>query len=291
MSLKLPASLLKTVKALEIKTRQVVQSTFTGAYHAAFKGQGLSFAEVRAYVPGDDVRFIHWPMTAKLGETYVKVFEETRELTVILMVDVSASGRFGSTDATKRSVMAEVAAILGFSALNNQDRVGLLLFSEDVEHYIPPKKGRTHMFRLLRDIFYFKPQKRGTNVRAALQYLQQIERRKAIVFLMSDFLDEGYESVFRIAAKRHDLVPIVVTDPREQSLPAAGFFELEDMETGDVVMVNAGDRSVREKFSNIVLAKKTTRDRLFAQSGVVPILLSVGDDLLMPLRRFFQGRS
>lgn len=289
--MKLPDTLLKIVKALEIRTRQVVNSTFTGAYHSAFKGQGVSFSEVRSYVPGDDVRFIHWPMTAKLGEPYVKVFEETRELTVVLMVDVSASGRFGSSAKTKRMVMAEIAAILGFSALNNQDRVGLLLFSDEVEHYIPPKKGRKHMFRLLRDIFYFKPKGKRTCIQSAFRYLQRIQRKKCIVFLMSDFLDEGYEWLFSSVARRHDLVPIVVKDLRERELPITGFFELEDMETGEVVMLNAGDASVREKFQNIILARDKALDRLFYSSNVIPINITVGEDLLKPLKQFFKGRS
>ena len=289
--LKLPETLLKTVKALEIKTRQAVQSTFTGAYHSVFKGQGVSFSEVRAYVPGDDTRFIHWPMTAKLGQPYVKVFEETRELTVILMVDVSASGKFGSGCKTKREVMAEMAAILGFSALNNQDRVGLLLFSDSVEHYIPPKKGRNHMFRLLRDIFYFKPRGNQTSIRSALRYLQQVQTRKSIVFLMSDFLDEGFDSDFKAAAKHHDLIPVVVHDERESHLPESGFFELEDMETGAVVMLNAGDRQVRDKFNNIILAKNMSRDRLFSRAGIFSISVQVGHDLLKPLHHFFTRRG
>ncbi|HXD88230.1 MAG TPA: DUF58 domain-containing protein [Urbifossiella sp.] len=244
----LPADVLRQVRRLHLQARRVVQTLLGGEYHSAFKGVGLSFEEVREYQPGDDVRTIDWNVTARTGQAYIKRFVEERELTLILAVDVSASQRFGSGRQPKRTVAAELAALLALCAVSNNDRVGLIAFTEEIERFVPPNKGPRHVLRLLRDILAFEPQKRGTDLSAALDYLNKMQRRRAIVFLMSDFLGSGFETAFRRAARKHDLIAVRTTDPRELDWPAAGLIRVEDAETGRQMVIDTSNRSFREGF-------------------------------------------
>src|SRR3954469_24263110 len=234
----LPKELIKRIRRLEITTRKVVSALLAGQYHSVFKGRGMAFSEVRQYHPGDEVRTIDWNVTARMNDAYVKVFTEERELTVMLLVDISASEEFG-TKRAKAEVAAEVAAQIAFSAIANNDRVGLILFSDRVEKTIPPKKGRKHVLRLITDILTFKPQGKGTDLCAGLNYLSRVVKRKAVTFLISDFLAPDYESALRIVGRRHDLVPVVISDPLEAKFPRLGLVELEDPETGAHLMVDA----------------------------------------------------
>jgi uncharacterized protein (DUF58 family) len=245
----LPADVLRQVRRLHLRARRVVQTLLGGEYHSAFKGAGLSFEEVREYQPGDDIRSIDWNVTARTGHPYIKRFVEERELTMILAVDVSASQRFGTRQLAKRAVAAEIAALLALCAVSNNDRVGLLAFTEEVERFVPPNKGPRHVLRLLRDILAFEPEKRGTNLTVALDYLNKVQRRRAIVFLLSDFLSFGFDEAFRRAARKHDLIAIRTTDPREREWPAVGLVRLEDAETGRQSVIDTSSRTFREAFA------------------------------------------
>lgn len=244
----LPADVLRQVRRLHLRARRVVQTLLGGEYHSAFKGAGLSFEEVREYQPGDDVRTIDWNVTARTGQAHIKRFVEERELTMILMVDVSGSQNFGTGRLAKRAAVAELAALLALCAVSNNDRVGLIAFSEEVERFVPPNKGPRHVLRLLRDILAFDPKKRGTNLGAALDYLNKVQRRRAIVFLLSDFLAGGFEAAFRRAARKHDLIAVRTTDPREVSWPVAGLVRLDDAETGRQFTIDTSNRAFREGF-------------------------------------------
>ncbi|GAB4310896.1 MAG: DUF58 domain-containing protein [Candidatus Sumerlaeia bacterium] len=241
--------LLKKVRRIEIITNRVVNDVMAGQYHSVFKGRGIEFEEVREYQIGDDVRTIDWNVTARAGRPFVKRYREERELTVVFCVDVSSSSWFGTHERLKGELQAEVCAVLAFSAIRNNDRVGLLLFTSGVERFIPPQKGRKHVLRVVREVLSFRPQGRGTSLRAALEYLNRVVKRRAVVFLMSDFLDEGYENILRTVNRKHDLVAISIADPREFELPPAGILELEDAETGEIVLVDTFDRHVRERFA------------------------------------------
>ena len=245
----LPADVLRQVRRLHLRARRVVQTLLGGEYHSAFKGAGLSFEEVREYQPGDDIRTIDWNVTARMGQPFIKRFVEERELTMILAVDVSGSQRFGTRQLTKRAVAAEIAALLALCAVSNNDRVGLIAFSDTVERFVPPNKGPRHVLRLLRDILAFEPQKPGTDLAAALDFLNKVQRRRAIVFLVSDFLGGNYTDAFRRAARKHDLIAVRTSDPREHAWPAVGLVRLEDAETGRQVVVDASSRAVREAFA------------------------------------------
>ena len=230
----IPREILKKIRQIEIRTNRLVNDTLGGAYHSVFKGQGMNFEEVREYQPGDEVRSIDWNVTARFGHPYIKKFKEERELTVILIVDVSASGQFGSVRQTKNELTAELAAVLAFSAIRNNDKVGLIMFTDQIEKYVPPKKGRRHVLRVIREILAFQPKGRGTNLRAALDYLNHVQSRRAVTFVLSDFQVEDEEAVrkkLRVASKRHDVVALSLRDPREEELPAVGLVELRDSET------------------------------------------------------------
>ncbi|MFT5170463.1 MAG: hypothetical protein ACI9BD_000230 [Candidatus Marinamargulisbacteria bacterium] len=287
----IPREVLKRIKALEIKTRQIVNTTFTGQYHSVFKGQGISFSEVREYQPGDEVRMIDWKVTARTGKPHIKVFEEERELTVILAVDLSASGTFGSQEKSKVQIAAEIAAVLGFSANNNNDRVGLMLFSDEVEHYIPPKKGRDHIFRILRDIFYFEPKSKRTSIKNAMSFAQRVLKKKAIIFVISDFVDAGYEQVMQTMARKHDLVPIIVEDPRELDIPKCGLVLFEDEETGEQIYLNTNSEENRRAYHNIVLARQLEQDRFFKSRKISAIRINIGSSYLTPLTEYFKLRA
>src|SRR5690349_11186428 len=245
----LPKELIRRIRKLEITTRKVVSDMLAGQYHSVFKGRGMAFSEVRQYQPGDEIRAIDWNVTARMNEPYVKVFTEERELTVILVVDVSASQDFGSKARSKSEIAAEVAAQIAFSAIANNDRVGLILFSDRVEKVVPPRKGRTHVMRLVSDILAFQPVGKGTDLGVGLGYLRQVAKRKAVTFLISDFLAPDYEKPLRLVGRRHDLVPVVITDPLEESFPRLGLVELEDPETGERYVVDTADPLVRGRFA------------------------------------------
>ncbi len=251
----------------------------------------MEFAEVREYQIGDDIRTIDWNVTARQGHPYVKVFEEERELTVMLLVDVSSSGEFGTFEQMKGEIAAEICALLAFSAIKNNDKVGLIIFSDTVEKFVPPKKGKSHVLRVIREILYHEPQGTQTNIGEALQFLSRVTRRRAVVFLVSDFMSSGYEKALQIANKRHDIVSITITDPRELDLPNVGFIELEDAETGETFMVDTSDLDVREEFASTTSEAVQAREKLFRSLNVDYIDIRTDQSYIEPLIRFFRMRA
>ena len=287
--------ILKKIRKLELKTRGAVQAAFAGQYRSVFKGRGMNFEEVREYQPGDEVRSIDWNVTAKFGEVngdaYVKKFTEERELTVMLIVDVSASGEFGSVNLSKRELAAEVACLLAFSAIRNNDKVGLILFSDHVEHFITPQKGRAHTLRLIRDILFFEPKGRGTQPAQALNYMNRLLHRRAVVFLISDFQAPDFSRELSVSARRHDLIAVPIVDPREEELPDVGWLTLEDAETGEQREINTSDRHTRLTFLKNVDARREARLRDFRRKRVDAISLSTDEDYVPALRTFFRTRE
>ena len=287
----IPTEILKKVKRIELRTRNLVNTIFAGEYHSVFKGRGMAFAEVRAYQPGDDVRTIDWNVTARMDDPFVKVFDEERELTVILMVDASASGDFGTVSQMKGEIGAEICALLAFSAIQNNDRVGLIIFTDKVELFIPPKKGKKHVLRVIRELLYFQPSGRGTNIDAALEYLNRVTYRRSVVFLVSDFFASDYEKALRVANRRHDLIAIALEDPREYDLPAIGIVELEDAETGEGIMVDFGDAAVRDAFQKLTQKERDDREVLFRRMGLDAVNISTQGAYHEPLMQFFRMRA
>lgn len=287
----IPAEILKKVKGIEIRTRSLVNTVFAGEYHSVFKGRGMAFSEVREYQVGDDIRTIDWNVTARMADPYVKIFDEERELTVMLMVDASASGDFGTVDQMKGEVGVEICALLAFSAIKNNDRVGLIVFTDEVELFIPPKKGKKHVLRVIRELLYFKPEKRGTNVGAALEYLNRVTRRRSVVFLVSDFMASGYEKALRIVNRRHDLVAVALSDPRETELPDIGIVELEDAETGEGILVDFGNAEVRDMFFKMASENAEKRSQMFRKIGVDMVEIGMQEHYSEPLMRFFKNRA
>ena len=287
----IPTEILKKVKRIELRTRNLVNTIFAGEYHSVFKGRGMAFAEVREYQPGDDVRTIDWNVTARMDDPFVKVFDEERELTVILMVDASASGDFGTVSQMKGEIGAEICALLAFSAIQNNDRVGLIIFTDEVELFIPPKKGKKHVLRVIRELLYFQPSGRGTNIDAALEYLNRVTYRRSVVFLVSDFFASDYEKALRVANRRHDLIAITLEDPREYDLPAIGIVELEDAETGEGILVDFGDAAVREAFQKLTRKERDDRDALFRRMGLDAVNISTQGAYHEPLMQFFRMRA
>src|SRR5436305_1414136 len=245
----LPREVLRQIRRLQLRARRAVEDLLGGEYHSVFKGAGIAFEEVRAYQPGDDIRTIDWNVTARMGQPFIKRFIEERELTVVLAVDCSGSHQFGTAAQQKREVAAELAAVLAFSAISNNDRVGLLQFTDRVEHFVPPNKGTRHVLRLIRDVLFFQPKRRGTSLREGLDYLNRVLHRRAIVFLLSDFLDQGFEGAFKRTGRRHDLIAVRITDPGEEELPAVGLLELEDAETGGRLLLDTGSSRVRQAYA------------------------------------------
>jgi len=286
-----PAEILKKIRALEIKTKGLVQTVFTGDYHSVFKGRGMNFDEVREYQPGDEIRAIDWNVTARLGTAFVKKFTEERELTVLLVVDVSASGNFGSVSQSKRELAAEVACLIAFSAIRNNDKVGLLLFTDSVELYIPAKKGRSHTLRLIREILFFEPQGRGTDPALALNYLNRVITRRAVVFFISDFQTGDFSRELTISGRRHDFIAVHVQDEREKVLPNVGIITLEDAETGEQIEINTADRSTRAHFSQLAEAQTADLTRTLRRNNIDTITLQTGRDYLPGLRSFFKQRE
>lgn len=283
--------ILGKIRRLELRTRRLVESSFAGQYQSVFKGRGMNFEEVRPYTPGDEIRAIDWNVTARTGEPYIKKFTEEREMTVMIVLDVSASGNFGSIRESKRELAAEVAAVLAFSAIHNNDKVGLLLFSDRVELFIPPKKGRMHILRLIREMLFFQSQGRGTDLSGALEYMNKVVTRRAVVFLISDFLTGDFLRPLTVSAKRHDLVGITVIDPVEESLPDVGVILLEDPETGEQIEVDTSRKDVSKAYADLSAKRAKETQRLFGSRGVDSIVLRTDADYLPVLRNFFDRRG
>ena len=287
----IPREILKQVRRVEIATRGLVNDVFSGEYHSVFKGRGMNFAEVREYQHGDDIRAIDWNVTARTGAPFIKVFDEERELTVMLVVDVSASGDFGSRARMKGEVAVEICAVLAFSATTNNDKVGLIIFSDRIEKFVPPRKGRRHVLRVLRELLYFKPEGRGTDIAGALEYLARVVRRRAVVFVVSDFLGDEYEKALAVAGRRHDTVAIRMSDPRERQLPSVGYLELEDAETGEQLTVDVSDPAFRAAFDADVVEKLAARDKQFRKTHVDVVEITTDEPYADRLMRFFRKRA
>ncbi len=283
--------LMRKVRRIELRTTRLVDSLLGGAYHSAFKGRGMEFEDVREYVPGDDVRTIDWNVTARAGTPYVKSYREERELTVLLLVDVSSSEFFGSTSQKKNELVAEFGALIALAALRNDDKVGMALFSDRVERYVPPKKGRRHVLRLIRDLLAYEPESRGTSLAEALSFLGKVLRRRAVVFLISDFLAEDFERDLAAAKSRHDLVAVRVSDPREEVLPRVGLVTLEDAETGRTVVVDTGSTRFHERFAEAGDRARRRREDLLRSVGVDQLSIVTGRDYVPELSRFFRMRG
>ncbi len=286
----IPREYLKKIRRIEIRTNRMAQNLLAGAYHSVFKGRGMDFEEVREYQPGDDVRTIDWNVTARTGSPHIKKYREERELRIIILVDVSASDQLGSGTQSKKELAAEVASVFAFSACRNSDKVGLLLYSDQVESYVPPRKGRSHVFRLIREILFFRPAHRGTRLKAALDYLNLVERRPAIVFVISDFLDSNFEKALRITNQHHDVIAISIFDRREVELPDVGSIALEDAETGEILEVNTSDRRLREEFSRRATHERAERRKALERTGLDIIDLETGKSFQLALKSFFDRR-
>ena len=288
--------LLKKVRKIEIKTRALSHQIFAGEYHSAFKGRGMAFSEVREYQYGDDVRNMDWNVTARLRAPYVKVFEEERELTVVLLVDVSRSRLFGTAGSSRKDMLAEIAAVLSFSAIINNDKVGALFFSDKVEKFIPPKKGRSHLLHIIREIIEFEPDSDGTDISEALRYLTNAIKKKCTAFLLSDMLDvdhdgnPNYEEALKVAVNRHDLSVIEVYDPRERSLPSVGMIHIKDSETGDSAWVNTSSKKMRLAYEEWFRNVERSSDRLFMKYNVDKVSIALGEDYVRGLMALFKNR-
>ncbi len=290
----IPREILKKVRQIEIRTNREVTDVLGGQYHSVFKGRGMEFEEVREYLPGDEVRAIDWNVTARFGHPFIKKFKEERELTVMLLVDVSGSGQFGSVRQTKNELAAELAAVLAFSAVRNNDKVGLVMFTDAVEKYVPPKKGRRHVLRVVREILAFKPAGRGTDIVRALDYLNQVQRRRAVTFLLSDFQVGDTETLsrkLRVTGSRHDLVALSLRDPREETLPAVGLLELRDNETGERVLLDTFDARVRDRYEQTARQRFDQLRRLLRNSACDHVEIRTDLDYLKPLVQFFRSRE
>jgi uncharacterized protein (DUF58 family) len=287
----LTKELLKQVKQIEIRTRGIVNEVFSGEYHSVFKGRGMEFSEVREYQVGDDVRSIDWNVSARFGHPFIKIFEEERELTVMLLVDLSGSLVFGSVDKTKQQIAAELSAILALSALKNNDKVGLILFTDRIEKFIPPKKGKSHSLRIIREVLSFEPQGNRTNLKSALEYFNHTIKKKAIVFLISDFFDIGYEKILRIVGKKHDLIGIVLSDPREKEITGQGLIKFRDAETGEIRYVDAGSKDFQITFRETQNRFNNYRRQLFLTSRLDSIDIQTGGSYIRPLVDFFKMRE
>ncbi|HXB32611.1 MAG TPA: DUF58 domain-containing protein [Puia sp.] len=284
------AEILQKVRELDIKSKRLTRHLFTGEYHSAFKGRGMSFREVREYAPGDDIRFIDWNVSARFNHPYSKLFEEERELTVLLLVDVSASSLFGTVHARKKDLITELCAVLAFSAINNQDKVGVVFFSDRVEGYIPPKKGRDHVLFIVRRLLTIEPKRRGTNLSEAIRFFNHAARQKAIVFLLSDFLDANFDDALKVAGKKHDLIGIKVYDRMDMQLPQIGMIEAEDSETGGRYWVDTDDYLVRTNYQQYFFEQTEQCKSIFQKAGCDLLHLRTDEDYVKILQRFFVGR-
>jgi uncharacterized protein (DUF58 family) len=283
--------ILKKVRQIEIKTRGVVNQIFSGEYHSVFKGRGMEFSEVREYQYGDDVRTIDWNVSARLNHPFVKVFEEERELTVMLLVDFSRSGQFGTVAALKNDIAAEICAVLAFSAIKNNDKVGLLLFTDRIEKFVPPKKGRAHILRIIRELISFEPAGSRTSIREALEYFNHVSKKRSIAFVISDFVDTGFDRILRILSRKHDVIAVEIADPREESLPDAGIIKFRDAETGQERWVDTADSKVRLEFGRWWQACRAERRQMFLRSKVDAIPIRIDRPYIKPIVDFFKLRE
>jgi uncharacterized protein (DUF58 family) len=283
--------LLKQVRQIEIRTKGLVNHLFSGEYHSVFKGRGMEFSEVREYQFGDDIRNIDWNVTARFGHPFIKVFEEERELTVILMVDLSGSLMFGSTSKTKRSVAAELSAILAFSALKNNDKVGLILFTDKIEKFVPPRKGNKHVLRIIRDVLSYEPGGNATDIKGALEFMNGAIKKRSIVFLLSDFMDEGYEKILRVVGKKHDLIGVILDDRRENELPDIGLIKFVDAETGQERWIDTNSKRVKTIMKKTREEAISRRNSMFLASRLDRINVQAGSDYIKPLVQFFRVRE
>ncbi|MBW8685800.1 DUF58 domain-containing protein [Chitinophaga sp. B61] len=284
------AEILKRVRRLEIKTRGLSNHIFSGEYHSAFKGRGMSFSEVREYQFGDDIRSIDWNVTARFNHPFVKVFEEERELTVMLMVDVSESSIFGTSKQNKRNMITELCAVLAFSAINNNDKVGVIFFSDGVEKYIPPKKGKSHILFIIRELISFEPKRKGTNIKETLRFFNNAAKKRSIVFLMSDFLTGNYQDALNIASKRHDMVGIHVYDQRDKELPSVGLIQMNDLETGERQWVDSSDKKVQQYYTHQFNQHVQYCSNAFKKSGASLVSIRTDEDYVRALQNFFVNR-
>jgi len=283
--------LLKQVRQIEIRTKGLVNHLFSGEYHSVFKGRGMEFSEVREYQFGDDIRNIDWNVTARFGHPFVKVFEEERELTVLLMVDLSGSLMFGSTSKTKRRVAAELSAILAFSALKNNDKVGLILFTDKIEKFVPPRKGNKHVLRIIRDVLSYEPEGNATDIRGALEFMNGAIKKRSIVFLLSDFMDEGYQKILRVVGKKHDFIGVILDDRRENELPDVGLIKFADAETGQERWIDTNSKRVKTIMKKTREEAINRRNSMFLTSGLDRINVQAGNDYIKPLVQFFRVRE
>lgn len=287
----IPRELISQIRRIEIRTRRLVNDVLAGEYHSVFKGRGVEFEEVREYQHGDDIRTIDWNVTARMRQPFVKRYREERELTVMLLVDASSSSMFGTTDKMKGEIAVELSALMAFSAIKNNDRVGLMMFTDKVEKFIPPKKGKKHVLRLIREILMFEPEGGSTNIKAALEFLGRIQKRKSVVFLISDFMSENFNDSLRLTNQRHDLITISITDPREVEMPPIGFLELEDAETGEIIIIDTYDRSVRQRFSDAAAADMSKLELDFKKMKIDHVPVRTDRSYIDPLVRFFKQRA
>ena len=287
----IPKKILQKVKHIEIRTKGLVNDLFGGEYHSAFKGQGMTFSEVREYYPGDDIRMIDWNVTARNNAPYVKIFEEERELTVYILVDISSSGSFGTINQLKSEMAAEIAAVLGFSAIKNQDKVGLILFSSEVEKFIVPQKNKSHILRLIREVLFYKSQKKGTSVQSALDYLMNVSKRKSVVFLISDFLDSKYWKSLKLVNKKHDLIGIRISDPAEKSIPNIGLFKGYDPESGDEFWIDTSSNKERKLLRKSISEKWDDFDKKCKKNKFSLLTVSTNQDYVEPIMNFFHRRE
>jgi uncharacterized protein (DUF58 family) len=283
--------LFKKVRKIEIKTRGLSKQIFSGEYHSVFKGRGMTFSEVREYQFGDDIRNIDWNVTARFNHPFVKVFEEERELTVMLIIDVSGSNNFGTQTQMKRELITEIAAVLSFSAIQNNDKVGVIFFSNKIEKFIPPKKGLSHILRIIRELIEFSPEENGTDISEALRYLTNVIKKRSTAFLISDFMDEGFDKAVQIANHKHDLIAIRVTDKRETEVPDVGLVQIKDAETGETMMVDTGNKNFRDTLKNYSEKKMRQLDVLFSKTGVDMVKVYTGQDYVQPLMNMFKKRE
>ncbi len=287
----IPREVLQKVRRIEIMTRRKVTDVLAGEYHSIFKGRGMEFSEVREYQIGDDVRTIDWNVTSRTGALHVKKFVEERELTVLLMLDASGSADFGTTSRFKREVAAEMGALLAFSAIKNNDRVGAIVFTDEVEMFIPPRKGRPHVLRVIRDLLYFEPKGKRTNLALAAEFLNRITRKRAVVFVLSDFLTTGFDKPLRVAAKKHDVIAVHLSDPRELEIPAVGMVELQDAETGERLLLDTQDRRALDAYTRDMQLRNVRQKELLTGMGIDIIEVSTGVPYDRALQRFFEMRA
>jgi len=285
------SALLKKVRKIEIKTKGLSNHIFAGEYHTAFKGSGMAFSEVRKYQPGDDIRSIDWNVTARYNAPFIKVFEEEREMTVILLIDVSGSSNFGTQSQLKREVATEIAALLSFSSINNNDKIGVIFFSDKIEKFIPPKKGKSHILRIIRELITFKSESKKTNIEVALKYFNNIIKKRSVCFILSDFMDKKFDKSLKIARKKHDIIALRIHDEREEQLVDVGLIQMENAETGNMQWIDTSNKTIRKEFRKNYLTFENSLKQTLQSSGIDHVDIRTGRDYVKPLINFFKNRK